>query len=213
MTDKKELTGGWKVGDPYSESRQTEFVKQMVEETLAGNRPPPRVVPTHFNGKLLSDLSSEEWGDFQFSLQAKSTQEALTRQKTRDEKDDLEFSLRPIPLDYLANPEAEDLNELTAKRSLDASDIAHHNHLKQGRNTIGKSVYSSLSKEKRKSAVNAFTYSKPASPSTADLKRLTKSEAVESVQPTNENDEIVEAPKRSLLGRIFDYIFPRIPGQ
>ena len=58
------------------------------------------------------------------------------------------------------------------------------NYRRAQKNTAGTGDTKSVDEEGRERAINAFTYSKPAEPSVADLKRLTKAKPLENaVQP------------------------------
>ena len=193
MTDKRKLTRGWRIGEEYAQSKQADFVKRMTEETLKEREGKPSIwaVPTHFEGKLIKDLSGEEKERFHFSLQPKSTQDAITRQKTRNPKDDLDYLLRPMP-DCVAVPNAADKDALTGIRNVPIDDIMLHEDIRhKARNTRGTEDLSNLTMESRKRGLEAFTSSKPAELTLDELKKVTKleemkSEKIEPEQPKKE---------------------------
>jgi len=199
----KDLGGGWRISEPYSTPKQADYVKRMVEETLAeGPRPTP-LVPKEFKGKAIKDLTAAEREEFIFSMQAKSTQEAMLRQKTRKPEDDLEFLLRPIPESYLAKPDAKTKAELTGERSLSADAVQAFQSWRNNRskNTRGESKAASVDVDKRERAIEAFTYSKPAEPSIADLKRLKKADPLEGAIAPEEGSEAKEKPPSGMVER------------
>ena len=182
MTDKRKLSGGWRIGEEYAQSKQADFVKRMTKETLKEREGKPSIwkVPTHFEGKLIKDLDNEERERFHFSMQPKSTQDAITRQKTRDPKDDLAYVLRPMP-DCVAVPDAKDLDTLAGLRNVPVSDIMLVEDLRRSqKNTKGTEDLSSLTVESRKRGIEAFTYSKPAELTLDELKKVTKLEEIKS---------------------------------
>lgn len=173
---RKGLPPGWRISEEYSEPRQAEYVKKMVEEISAI----PRIKvtgPTHWQGKLIADLTAEEREAFYFSEQQPSTQAALLAQKTRKPEEDLDHLLRPMP-ECIANPNATSLDELTAKRALDPQDMILHITAAQGRNTIGQGDAGSVDREKRQKGIEAFTYSKPAVLTPEQEKKLTRLEEI-----------------------------------
>ena len=137
----------------------------------------PRIkskAPDTWNGKPVQSLTDAEREEFIFSLQPESTQKAMVAQKTRKPSEDNDRLLRPIE-NALANPEAKSLDELTAKRTLGIEETLLVEDLRRkGRNTLGQSVDGSVSEEKRTAGIEAFTYSKPAVLSDADIKRIKK---------------------------------------
>jgi len=168
--------------------RDKKNFERMLKESLEGHRPPPPQLPETFNGKKIAELTAEEREQFIFSLQPASTKQALELQKTRKPEEDLDWVLRPMPA-CLANPDAKNKDELVSKRTVTPEEALIVTGLrKQARNTIGTSELYSLDEEAKARGVHAFTYSKPAEPSVSELKRLTKLEQMEAVQPA-------EAPK------------------
>ena len=201
---------GWKISDDYSVSKwHPDYLKTQVEETLAeGPRPLP-FVPKEFNGKLIADLTPEENKAFIFSIQAKSTQEAMERQATRRPEDDLEYKLRPISEDYLAVKDAKTKEELTAERNIPVSEFhAFDSFRKKQKNTRGEQKEDTLSDAMRDKAINAFTYSRPANPSISDLKRLTNMDELDSIIATAETPPPPSAPenKKPLIQRFTEWL-------
>jgi len=166
-----------------------DYLKTMVEETLAEGARPIPLVPKEFKGKPIADLTAEERKEFLFSMQPKSTQEAIIKQRDRKPEDDLEYTLRPISEDYLAVKDAKSLDELVPMREISPDAYASYKAMqRREKNTKGTKGLSSVTPESRERAINAFTYSEPANPSVNDLKRLKKLLGLEAVPAT-------EAPK------------------
>lgn len=168
---------------------EIDYRNRMVKELLEKPRPKPSV-PTHFNGKPISELSSSEKSEFYLSMQPASTQAILRR----DPKDDVKLWERKT-LNWKANPEAKSLDESVGKRTLDAQDVILHNSTKQ-RNQLGDSKESSVSPDKRNSGIWAFAYSKPADLSKEDTRKITKL--------TEMKSEKIDPPeKQSFWSRFF----------
>lgn len=163
----------------------------------------PRVkskAPDTWNGKPVESLTAEEREAFIFSLQPESTQKAIVAQKSRKPSEDNDYLLRPIE-NAVANPEAKSLDELTAKRTLGIEEtLLVEDIRRKGRNTQGQSAQGSVSEEKRTAGIEAFTYSKPAEPSDADIKRLLKLREMKAVIPSPIYDPEPAKPKD--LGRL-----------
>lgn len=170
------LPEGWRIQellpDDHRVKEHQAYIKRTVEELGAIPRK-KREVPNTWKGIPIENLTQMEREEFYFSQQDKSTQTAILAQKDRPEGQDIDHLLRPIP-DCIANPEAKSLDELTAKRSLDPSDVILEKGLKQGRGTIGQSEKGSVDSEKRAKGVQAFTYSEPAKLTEEQIKKLTK---------------------------------------
>lgn len=153
------------------------YMDMMARELLTRPRPPKPNVPTHFNGKLIKDLSDSERQDFYFSMQPESTKAAMIAQKERDPEDDANWANRPLPLNWKAVPEAdmdtpEGRDLAVAKRALDPNEVDLVKQNKVGRNTLGDSEDSGTSKETRKRSIEAFTYSRPYEPTDNELTKL-----------------------------------------
>ena len=206
------MSNGWKTSEPYRESKQARWVKEMTEETLKEGRPPNPQVPTHFNGKPVAELDAGEREAFIFSLQAKSTQEALLAQKTRRPEDDLEHVLRPMNPDYLAVKDAKSMDELVPRRDIDPQAYDSYKAMQRGeKNTKGTRGLGSSEEAKRR-AIEAFTYSKPAEPSVADLKRLKKIDPMEAVVVTEVAKEAKKEPgllyrAKKQIRRLLPFLF------
>ena len=206
MNDKP-LPAGWRMTPLPVEKIQAyeKYVSDMAAQAAPRMK---RVVPDTFNGKAIKDLTPLEQEDFYFSLQAKSTQEAITRQKTRKPEDDIDYLLRPMP-DCLANPDAKTLDDLTGLRPRDAQDVMLHTRTKGNRNQTGHSVLSSVDFDKKQRGIEAFTYSKPAELGDSDMKRikkLTELEAIVASEPPKKDD-----PRDSLYFRVSSFLH-RITG-
>lgn len=153
-----------------------EYTNRMVLETLDDpGRPKPREKLTHYNGKLIAELDGQEKEDFYLSMQSPAMQVALIAQKERNPSKDQEWSERPIPENYLANPEARTQDEMVAKRELGIEEtLLVEDIRRKSKNTRGQSGLSSVDAEKRTKGIEAFTYSKPAELTIAELKKVTK---------------------------------------
>jgi hypothetical protein len=184
------MSNGWRISEEYPIQKQGEFMRQMVEETLAeGPRPIP-LVPKEFNGKPIAELSGEEREAFLLSMQPKSTQDALAKQKDRPAEEDLEFVLRPISEDYLAVKDAQSLDELVPARPISPQEFTSFMSMRASRgNRKGESKASSVSPEKRERAIEAFMYSPPAKPTLGDMKRLKSLTEMDAVAVTEISKE------------------------
>jgi len=172
---------------------------------LAGH-PPPKEIPVF--------KSDEEKQAFIFEMQQPSTKAALIAQKDRKPEDDLEHLLRPIPQEYLANPNATTHDELTAMRPLKPDEISAHMRTKTGRNQLGSSKDSSVTGEKRDSGIHAMTYSKPYQPTVEELKKLTKSNPFDSVAPEfapSKDETPKDDLKGDLMWRAVEWVRARLP--
>ena len=191
----KPLPNGWKMS-PLAPHKIDEHLKE-VRSVAAQLADIPRIkieAPKEWNGKPVDSLTLEERQAFYFSMQAKSTQDALARQKTRKPEDDIDWLLRPMP-DCLAVPDAKDLDALTAMRQIDPMEynIVQASRHNPNTNTIGQSTKSSVTPERREKGIHAFTYSKPANPTDDDIRRLKKLQGLEAVIA---QDPPKEEPKR-----------------
>jgi hypothetical protein len=184
---KTETSTGWKIREIGEPTEHVDYVKRMAAEMLKGPRPPRPVVPTHFNGKLIADLLPDERKAFYFSMQPKSTQEAITRQKDRHPSEDKDFSLRPMSDDWLAvkdakNPVGSDewLAEITNERKVSTKEIVLGEDLRRKpRNTFGDAHDTpTLTPQMKEKAVQAFMYSKPHDLKDEEIKRITKLEEI-----------------------------------
>lgn len=205
----QKLSNGWRVSKPYTASKQTAWVRRMVEESLAGPRPLPPIIPTHFNGKLIADLSSSEREDFHLSMQTNAMRPLLEAQRLRDPAEDegywKEKFSKPIPEEAQIRNEDGSVNigarSLVDNDGLPLMDVEIlRAHRKNSKNTMGTTDLSSMTPERRAKSMQAFTYSKPADPKAEDLSRLTKLTEVKAVQPT---PDIPRPRKRSFWDRLF----------
>lgn len=156
------LPNGWRLSEPYSESKQGEYVKRVTEELAA--IPRMKIPPT--------------------KTQTPATQALLDAQKSRPEWQDEEYIRDKWAKDFpehaqVRNPDGSvntGERQLGIQETLLVEDIRH-----KGRNTLGQSAEGSVSKEKRQKGIEAFTYSKPANPTEAEIARLKKLEPMEAV--------------------------------
>lgn len=196
MTDK---LGAFKITEGHIRKQSDiDYANNMAKALLDGPRPPKPVIPTHFNGKLVADLSYSEKEEFYISMQPPSTQAALRR----DPKDDEKHWNREIK-DWKANPTA----DLTTEAGRDAAvalrplnpqeiDIAKANKI--GRNTLGDSKNPSADKEKKERSVWAYIFSRPATLTEEEKTRVTKLEPIVSAPLEPE-----EPKKQGFFSRIF----------
>jgi len=153
---KRRLSSGWRVGEPYTVSKQEDYVKRMVEETLKGPRPGP-VIPT--------------------TIQAKSTQATLDRDPKDDAKH-IERLFGPMPEGWKAVPDADMETEEgrakgVAKRELGIDEVLLiEDTRRKPKNSVGQQETPTLTPEAKQRAVEAFTYSKPADLSLEPAERL-----------------------------------------
>lgn len=178
------------------------YAELMTKSLMALPQGPKPAVLTHFNGKLIKDLSDEEKEGFYFSMQPLSTKEAMIEQKKRKPSEDFDWLTRPI-YKCLANPNAKNRDELVGTRPIDIRDIELHKATRVGKNSLGDSKESSVSEELRERAVHAFTYSKPADLTEEELTRVRKLEILEAVSaiPVEKKKE-----KLNLYGRFVSWL-------
>lgn len=153
VTDKRILSNGWRVSEPYRESKQADYVKQMTTELLA--IPRQKIAPT--------------------TEQSASTQALLEAQKFRPEWRDKEYWDRALPTDWKAVPEAKSNDESVGMRSFTPTEFVLAQSARDApKNSIGQSESSSVDSEKREKGIEAFTYSEPAKLTPEQIKKLTK---------------------------------------
>lgn len=209
MTDRP-LPNGWRISEPYTESKQWDYVKRVSEELSAVPRQ-KKQVPNTWNGKPIELLTQAEREEFYFSMQPESTKKALLAQKERSPHEDIEHLLRPLPA-CLANPEAEDKESLVGARIMRPDEMAIETTRRRGsKNTIGQSVESSVDKDKRDKGIFAFTYSRPAELSDDQKKRLSKLTEIDAVvaeKPTHTKPK----DKKGLWEWICSFLPEDMPG-
>ncbi len=211
MNEERPLPEGWRISELSGSKLDAhlKYVAQVSKELDAIPRIKNRG-PTEWNGKPVELLTQEEREQFYFSQQPKSTQDAMLRQKERKPSEDIDYLLRPMP-ECIANPEAKNLNELTARRQLDASDVILHNSTKGNRNTLGESKASSAS-ERRTAAIEAFTYSKPANLSDSDISRIKKLTELEAVNAEWPEEEIkMQGGEEPWISRAVTWLQGKMP--
>lgn len=96
--------------------------------------------------------------------QSASTQALLERQANTPPELDFDWISRPLPTkeQAMAVPHAKTTDELVGKRDFDPTQVAVVEDIRRkGRNTLGQSFASSVTKESKERAVHAFTYSPP----------------------------------------------------
>lgn len=213
-SEKIHTPSGWRVSQPYSVPKEGDTVKRMVEE-LSAIPFERRRGPTHYKGKPVAELTAEERKEMIFSMQQPSTQKAMLLQKTRKPEEDHAWANRPVPKEAIINPNAKTPEEAVGPHrqiSADEYELFSANRRNQ-KNTIGTSDLSSISKEKRERGIHAFTYSRPAAPSDAEigrLKRLKETDAVLPAEPPKQEEDKPEA-KEGLLSRAVSWLQSNLP--
>ena len=188
------LPEGWKISEPYSESKNSKYVKRMYEETIAAGHPPPKVIPTF--------ASEEEKQAHIFNMQAPSTKAALEAQKKRKPEEDLEHLLRPMPA-CIANPEAKDHDSLVGTRKVSPEEILIAERARRSaKNELGSSKESSVQGEKRDKGIHAFTFSKPHKPTLEEIKKLKKILGIEGISPDFSPKQQETKKKKSFWQRL-----------
>lgn len=96
-----------------------------------------------------------------FDKQAPSTKAAMLRQRERDPLDDWEYLTRPIPQEYLAVPDAKNVDELVACRALTFQETVMEERIRQTRGAKIAEMRkegdaSAVSSERKQSAIEAF---------------------------------------------------------
>ncbi len=210
MNEERPLPEGWRISELSGSKLDAhlKYVAQVSKEIDAIPRIKNRG-PTEWNGKPIELLTQEEREQFYFSQQPKSTQDAMLRQKERKPSEDIDYLLRPMP-ECIANPEAKNLNELTARRQLDASDVILHNSTKGNRNTLGESKASSAS-ERRTAAIEAFTYSRPANLSDSDISRIKKLTELEAINAEWPEEPIKMGSEEPWISRAVTWLQGKMP--
>lgn len=202
----KQLPNGWRLSPAYFDSKETEYVRWMAKELLAMPRNAPNV-PTHFNGKLIKDLSPEERDAFLFSMQPDSTKSAMEAQKQRHPSEDIDHLLRSMP-ECLANPSAKNREELVGTRPVAPDEIAFfERERRKGGFKLGESKESSVPPEKRDRGVQAFTYSKSYIPTDQELKKLIKGKPMDNAVVQPEKGAIQKKKKLTLRQRLHRWFF------
>jgi hypothetical protein len=150
MRDEWKLKGGWRIKPKLSRDPEyARYVERMAKQVRAENpelysRPKP-VKP--------EGMSQEDWI---YSMQAKSTQEIITKQKDPDYKRDW---TEPLPENVLANPNAKTKGELVGKRAVTLEEVSHVEAIRRrSKNTRGQSDKSSVSKESKVRAMDHFLH-------------------------------------------------------
>lgn len=154
MRDEWKLKGGWRIkpklsGDPV----YAKYVERMAKEVRADN-------PELYNRPKPVKPEGMSEADWIFSMQAKSTQGIIEKQKDPDYKRDW---TEPLPDEYLANPDAKSVDEMTGNRrelgDLDRDQEEHYKSFRRkSKNTRGQSDESSVSKESKVRAMDHFLH-------------------------------------------------------
>lgn len=108
--------------------------------------------------------------------QCASTMAALERQKTRKPEDDKEWANRPLPKEAQVRDDQGEV--FIPKWSGDAKEVTVVEDIRRkARNTLGQTDLSGTTALSRESAANAFTYSKPATLTAEEKKKVTEIKA------------------------------------
>lgn len=186
---------GWRIREiPNHSPEYRDYIEKGAKWLKENRRIDPPKIPTHFNGKLIADLSSSEKEAFYISMQTPNTQKLLLR----DPKDDADWQARlqgPMPEGWKAIPEADMSTEAgrdkgVAKRAVDVAEFQIIDGMRQSghANTFAQGDGSILTSENRKRAIEAFTYSKPADLSQEDLRRITHLKEIANTPPEPEEE-------------------------
>ncbi len=128
---------------------QIEFDRLVAE--IRASRPPPKPNP------VCPDGMSKE--DFIMSLQLPHVQRVMKMSEVELE----EYRARPMPENWLANPDAKTNDESVGKRNLDPDEIAAYTGMRHAsKNTIGQSEKSATTPESRERAVQGLIFTPPA---------------------------------------------------
>lgn len=101
------------------------------------------------------------------AIQSPSTQSVMDRPKELDGPD---YWYRPITSAFLANTTAKNQDELVGKKDFDPTQVAIIEDIRRkARNTLGQPTKEGFSAETKERAVHAFTYSKPAELTSAQV--------------------------------------------
>lgn len=168
--------GSGHISEEYSEPVNAEYSSYVAAEQRKARR--DKIPPT--------------------TTQSPSTIANMAKQAERHPFQDKEWVIRPISDDWLAVKDAKDLNEMVGRRALDHEQVSHIESIRRGGsgNTLGDGFMSSVSPERRDSAINAFTYSKPYDPTTDELTRMaTPAELAEIKNYTNPDQGMAKEEK------------------
>lgn len=172
------------MSEPYSEGRDTAEIQRVAKEILRSRPCEPRKVPTHFNGKPVVELNSDERKEFILSMQAPSTQATLRRDRSEDAAYIEAKKNTPISASAQVRHEDGSINYGERKTSIDEVLLIEDTRRKP-KNSIAQGTEGSVSKEKRDKGIWAFAYSKPYNPSDAELKRLKKIDSIQDAEVAN----------------------------
>jgi hypothetical protein len=152
------MRNGWKVGEPYFVSKQAAYVERVVKELLEARKNDPKRPAT--------------------TDQAPSTMHLLAMTEEELEV----YRNRPMPENWLANPDAETNDESVGMRTFDPAEVSHVESLRRkAKNQVGDAWAegeSGFTKEKRQLAQDAFTFSPPAQLTPHELERVSEPKAI-----------------------------------
>ena len=151
----------------------------LVTELRRRNPPKPRPIKP--------DGMSE--ADFILSLQAPSTQRTMKM----NDKELEEYRNRPLPANWLANPDAKTNDESVGMRPITAQELTLEEQRRRTiKNTLGQSENSSVSELGRERGIQGFLYTPPAQVTTKEV----ETKAVNLVEYKSEplKEEWIELP-------------------
>lgn len=194
MTDsedyKRVLSNGMRVSEPYSISKQSEYVRRVTEEIRAS---PREKIPGT-------------------TTQAPSTVMLLEAQKNRPECDDAAYwkMRRDTPIDPKAQLRHEDGTINHGTRSLGIDEVLLvEDTRRKSKNAIGQSEEGSVDAQKRERGIQAFTYSRPADLSQPEIDRVKVLGGMDAVIAIEKPRPKPEEKKVSWLRRLFSKHFNR----
>lgn len=134
MKDKRVLSGGWRVSEPYSTPRQGEYAEQMAKEMRAD--------PTYKKREATTN-------------QTLSFFESIDREARGEARD---WSA-PLPDNVLAVKDAKTKDELVGERQFKILEMIKHveaKHSSSDKRNIGKGIEHSASAERKEKAAHVF---------------------------------------------------------
>lgn len=182
---------GWKVKPVLErDPSYARYVAEMAERQ--------RQNPSLRRMLAVPDGMSKE--DFIFSLQPKSTQEIMLKQKDPDYKRDWS---EPLPDNVIANPNARTTDELVGARNVPIDQLLNYELMRRRpKNSEGQSELSGAAEETKKRAAHHFQVTPPA-PNPTDAQRITQLTSLKPYSPPGEEWKTLttwQAFKHWLLG-------------
>lgn len=139
---------GWRIKPLLKSNGYSDYVIQMAEVLKKTN-------PSVYNRSKVEKPNGVSREDWILSMQSKSTQEIINKQK------DPNYSgrnwIEKLPENVIANPNALTKEELVNERDLNLEEISHVESIRRRpKNSIGQSDLSSISKESKNRAIDHF---------------------------------------------------------